>query len=103
MSLTIFVFEYVYACAVLCLCYGVCMYAIMLHVCFAVFAPTLSPYRYGIFQLTVPEGLDLIQRCPSSGFHTHPDTHNKRPIYDGCTHVRIDQAAIVDVLDLRLS
>lgn len=37
-----------------------------------VYAPTDRTHEIGVFRLTDPEGLTLIQKCTLKGFHPHP-------------------------------
>ena len=89
------------SCLVLCLSSSVCVCIgldITVHMC-AFHTHTLAR-RYGIFQLTVPEGLELIQTCPRTGFHPNPDTRTGRPLYDDCPHVSMTSGTVA-VVDLR--
>ena len=52
-----------------------------------VMAPKDPSKRVGIFRLTTPGGLKLVQRCPQRGFHAHPPTDTGQPIYELCGHV----------------
>lgn len=56
-----------------------------------------APRRMGVFRLTTPEGLELVQRCTQRGFHTHPEGVE---IYALSPHVEfIDDA--VELVDAR--
>lgn len=52
-----------------------------------VMAPKDPSKRVGIFRLTTPGGIKLVQRCPQRGFHAHPPTDTGQPIYELCGHV----------------
>lgn len=66
-----------------------------------VMAPRDASRRVGIFRLTTPGGLSLVQRCPERGFHAHPPTSTGQPIYEFCGHVYLNPRAKYEVLDLR--
>lgn len=66
-----------------------------------VMAPTDRSKRCGIFRLTTPGGLKLIQRCPQRGFHSHPDTSTGQPIYELCGHVYLNPRIKLETIDLR--
>lgn len=51
-----------------------CGYQLMLPEAVAVvYAPCDNRKRVGVFRLTQPEGMKLIQQCTLKGFHVHPD------------------------------
>ncbi|KAK9863248.1 hypothetical protein WJX84_001405, partial [Apatococcus fuscideae] len=66
-----------------------------------VMAPRDSTKRCGVFRLTTPGGLKLIQNCRKSGFHSHPPTHTGQPMYELCGHVYLNPRLRHDVVDLR--
>ncbi|KAK9868937.1 hypothetical protein WJX84_002248 [Apatococcus fuscideae] len=66
-----------------------------------VMAPRDSTKRCGVFRLTTPGGLKLIQNCRKSGFHSHPPTHTGQPMYELCGHVYLNPRLNHDVVDLR--
>ncbi|CAH2036000.1 unnamed protein product [Thlaspi arvense] len=64
-----------------------------------VMAPQDSSMKYGIFRLTVPEGMAVIKNCNQQGFHPHS---SQGPIYDTCnTGVHMDPDLKFNVFDLR--
>ena len=66
-----------------------------------VMAPKDSKRRCGIFRLSTPGGLKLVQKCPSRGFHMHPTPDTGQPIYEVCGHVYLNPRLQHEVLDLR--
>jgi len=66
-----------------------------------VMAPTDKSKRCGIFRLSTPGGLKLIQRCSQRGFHSHPDTETGQPIYELCGHVYLNPRIKMETVDLR--
>ncbi|KAL4458118.1 hypothetical protein ABPG75_012983 [Micractinium tetrahymenae] len=66
-----------------------------------VMAPKDPAKRVGIFRLSTPGGLKLVQRCPQRGFHAHPPTDTGQPIYELCGHVYLNPRAKYEVIDLR--
>jgi STAM-binding protein len=66
-----------------------------------VMAPTDRRNKCGIFRLTTPGGLQLVQKCPLRGFHTHPPTATGQEVYELCGHVYLNPRAKHEVLDLR--
>lgn len=79
-----------------------CGYQTMLDEAIAiVMAPTDAKTPVGIFRLTTPGGLKLIQNCPLRGFHAHPPTHTGQSIYDLCNHVYLNPRVGFEVIDLR--
>lgn len=79
-----------------------CGYQTMLDEAVAiVMAPTDSTKRCGIFRLSTPGGLSLIQKCPSRGFHAHPPTDTGQDIYELSGHVYLNPRVKHDVIDLR--
>lgn len=79
-----------------------CGYQTMLDEAVAiVMAPKDSSKRCGIFRLTTPGGLSLVQRCPQRGFHSHPPTDTGQDVYELCGHVYLNPRSKHEVLDLR--
>jgi STAM-binding protein len=66
-----------------------------------VMAPTDANSPVGIFRLTTPGGLKLIQNCPLRGFHTHPPTETGQQVYELCNHVYLNSRIGYEVIDLR--
>lgn len=79
-----------------------CGYQTMLDEAVAiVMAPRDSTKRVGIFRLTTPGGLSLVQRCPLRGFHAHPPTETGQELYELCGHVYLNPRVGYEVIDLR--
>lgn len=79
-----------------------CGYQTMLDEAIAiVMAPTDINSPVGIFRLTTPGGLKLIQNCPLRGFHTHPPTETGQQVYELCNHVYLNSRIGYEVIDLR--
>lgn len=79
-----------------------CPYQTMLEEAMAiVMAPTDSRNKCGLFRLSTPGGLQLIQKCPLRGFHTHPQTDTGQEVYELCGHVYLNPRATHEVVDLR--
>lgn len=66
-----------------------------------VMAPSDRQNRCGIFRLSTPGGLKLVQKCQSRGFHMHPSTESGQPLYELCGHVYMNEKLRHDVIDLR--
>lgn len=66
-----------------------------------VMAPSDRSQKCGIFRLTTPGGLELIQQCALRGFHTHPPTSTGQPLYDIAQHVYMNERVKFEVIDLR--
>ncbi|KAI3435549.1 hypothetical protein D9Q98_001614 [Chlorella vulgaris] len=66
-----------------------------------VMAPRDPSKRVGIFRLSTPGGLKMVQRCPQRGFHAHPPTDTGQPVYELCGHVYLNPRAKYEVIDLR--
>lgn len=66
-----------------------------------VMAPSDRSKRCGIFRLSTPGGLKLVQKCQSRGFHAHPPTETGQPVYELCGHVYLNERLKHDVVDLR--
>ncbi|KAG2444596.1 hypothetical protein HXX76_001341 [Chlamydomonas incerta] len=79
-----------------------CGYQTMLDEAVAiVMAPSDRSKRCGIFRLSTPGGLTLVQKCPLRGFHTHPPTDTGQELYELCGHVFLNPRTKHEVLDLR--
>ena len=57
--------------------------------------------RCGIFRLTTPGGLRLVQQCTQRGFHAHPPTETGQELYESCGHVYLNPRTKHDIVDLR--
>ena len=66
-----------------------------------VMAPRDAHQRLGIFRLSTPGGLKLIEKCQARGFHTHPTPPTGQPIYELCGHVYLNPRTQHEVVDLR--
>lgn len=66
-----------------------------------VMAPRDPNQRCGMFRLSTPGGLQLVQKCPQRGFHTHPQTATGQSVYELCGHVYLNPRMQHDVVDLR--
>ena len=66
-----------------------------------VMAPSDTSKKCGIFRLSTPGGLGLVQRCPQRGFHTHPAADTGQELYELCGHVFLNERTKHEVLDLR--
>ncbi len=66
-----------------------------------VMAPRDSRKKCGIFRLSTPGGLKLVQKCPERGFHAHPSTQTGQSLYELCGHVYLNPRVKHDVVDLR--
>eukprot|EP00891_Asterochloris_glomerata_P004084 jgi/Astpho2/4084/e_gw1.00063.186.1_t len=79
-----------------------CGYQTMLDEAVAiVMAPRDHRNKCGIFRLSTPGGLKLIQKCPERGFHTHQPTSTGQSLYELCGHVYLNPKVRHDVIDLR--
>jgi STAM-binding protein len=79
-----------------------CGYQTMLEEAVAVvMAPTDRTKKCGLFRLSTPGGLGLVQRCSSRGFHSHPATDTGQDIYELCGHVYLNPRTSHEVIDLR--
>ncbi|GLI61369.1 hypothetical protein VaNZ11_003733 [Volvox africanus] len=79
-----------------------CGYQTMLEEAVAiVMAPSDQSKKCGIFRLSTPGGLSLVQKCPQRGFHTHPPTNTGQELYELCGHVFLNPRTRHEVLDLR--
>lgn len=79
-----------------------CGYQTMLDEAIAiVMAPTDTTSPVGIFRLSTPGGLSLIQQCTQRGFHPHLPTKTGQPLYELCNHVYLNPRAGFEVIDLR--
>eukprot|EP01025_Chloroclados_australasicus_P001032 TRINITY_DN10323_c0_g1_i4.p1 TRINITY_DN10323_c0_g1~~TRINITY_DN10323_c0_g1_i4.p1 ORF type:complete len:510 (+),score=65.33 TRINITY_DN10323_c0_g1_i4:175-1704(+) len=66
-----------------------------------VMAPKDSRRKCGIFRLSTPGGLGLIQKCKLSGFHTHPPTSTGQQVYEDAGHVYLNPRIKHSYVDLR--
>jgi hypothetical protein len=57
--------------------------------------------KCGIFRLSTPGGLQLVQQCTLRGFHPHPTPSTGQPVYELCGHVFLNPRAKHSVIDLR--
>lgn len=79
-----------------------CGYQTMLDEAVAiVMAPSDRTKKCGLFRLSTPGGLSLVQRCALRGFHTHPPTDTGQDLYELCGHVYLNPRTQHDVVDLR--
>jgi STAM-binding protein len=79
-----------------------CGYQTMLDEALAVVcAPRDAGRRCGVFRLSTPGGLKLVQRCDARGFHPHPPTATGQALYELCGHVYLNGRLRHDVVDLR--
>ncbi|KZV22318.1 hypothetical protein F511_05272 [Dorcoceras hygrometricum] len=77
-------------------------YQVMLREAIAiVMAPTDKSSPHGIFHLSDPAGVRVIQDCDQRGFHPHYGTGDGSPIYERCSHVYMDPCLKHEVIDLR--
>ncbi|KAI5077655.1 hypothetical protein GOP47_0007479 [Adiantum capillus-veneris] len=66
-----------------------------------VMAPTDSTRTSGIFRLSDPQGIKLIQNCQMRGFHPHEQPSDGSSIYEHCGHVLMSSRLAYQVVDLR--
>ena len=66
-----------------------------------VMAPRDAGKRCGLFRLSTPGGLQLVQKCSQRGFHAHPRTETGQELYELCGHVFLNPQLKHDVVDLR--
>lgn len=79
-----------------------CSYQTMLDEAVAiVMAPSDRAKKCGIFRLTTPGGLQLVQKCDRRGFHMHPETSTGQELYELCGHVYLNDRVKHEVVDLR--
>ena len=79
-----------------------CGYQTMLDEAVAiVMAPSQTKNPMGVFRLTTPGGLSLVQQCPLRGFHAHPRTDTGQPLYEECSNVYLNERVGYEVIDLR--
>ena len=79
-----------------------CGYQTMLDEAVAiVMAPKDTSKKCGLFRLTSPGGLSLIQKCNSRGFHMHPPTETGQEVYELCGHVYLNPRVKHETVDLR--
>lgn len=58
-----------------------------------VMAPTDRRSKVGMFRLTTPGGLGVVQRCTQRGFHQHEAPSTGQEIYELSGHVYLDESA----------
>lgn len=74
-----------------------CSYQLMMPEAIAIVcAPKYN--ETGYFALTPDFGMQFITNCRQTGFHPHP---NDPPLFHTVRHIRVDDAAAVEVVDLR--
>eukprot|EP00884_Botryococcus_braunii_P019618 jgi/Botrbrau1/633/Bobra.0161s0024.2 len=79
-----------------------CGYQTMLDEAIAiVMAPRDTKSKCGLFRLSTPGGLSLVQKCTQRGFHAHAPTSTGQPLYELCGHVFVNPRVDHQVLDLR--
>ena len=62
----------------------------------------LSDFRsYGIFRLSDPGGVSVIQNCQERGFHPHMAPRDGSPIYEHCSHAFLNPNIKFEFIDLR--
>eukprot|EP01023_Acetabularia_acetabulum_P066322 TRINITY_DN8944_c0_g1_i1.p1 TRINITY_DN8944_c0_g1~~TRINITY_DN8944_c0_g1_i1.p1 ORF type:complete len:548 (-),score=86.01 TRINITY_DN8944_c0_g1_i1:393-1949(-) len=66
-----------------------------------VMAPQDSNRKCGIFRLSTPGGLELVQKCKMSGFHMHPSTSTGQRLYEDAGHVYLNPRIKHSYVDLR--
>ncbi|KAJ7536652.1 hypothetical protein O6H91_12G076300 [Diphasiastrum complanatum] len=66
-----------------------------------VMAPTDASRTFGIFRLSDPGGVRVIQQCEKRGFHPHESPAEGGPIYEHCSHVSMDPNVKFEIIDLR--
>ncbi|MCO5567865.1 hypothetical protein L7F22_021561 [Adiantum nelumboides] len=66
-----------------------------------VMAPTDTTRTSGIFRLSDPGGIKLIQNCQMRGFHPHEQPADGSSIYEHCGHVLMSSRLAYQVVDLR--
>ncbi|XP_024517990.1 AMSH-like ubiquitin thioesterase 1 isoform X1 [Selaginella moellendorffii] len=66
-----------------------------------VMAPQDASKNFGIFRLSDPGGMNVIQQCSKRGFHGHDPTSDGTPLYHRTSHVYLDPKVKFDVVDLR--
>lgn len=76
-------------------------YQIMLQEAIAIVMAPTDVRPFGIFRLTDPGGVRVIQECQERGFHPHEEPPDGSKIYDHCKHVYMNPKLQFDVVDLR--
>ncbi|CAI5502572.1 unnamed protein product [Closterium sp. Naga37s-1] len=77
-------------------------YQVMLPEAIAIVMAPKDPSRpFGIFQLSQPGGVKVIQNCQQRGFHTHEAPADGTPLYSHSSHVFFNPRIDYEVLDLR--
>lgn len=66
-----------------------------------VMAPTDTQRKYGIFRLSDPGGVQVLQNCTKRGFHQHEKPLEGGPIYEDSSHVYWVNNVKYDIVDLR--
>lgn len=66
-----------------------------------VMAPTDATRKYGIFRLSEPGGVKVIQGCQMRGHHPHEQPSDGSTIYEHCSHVLMNPVLRYQVIDLR--
>eukprot|EP00850_Spirogloea_muscicola_P003100 SM000012S25362 [mRNA] locus=s12:628484:632795:- [translate_table: standard] len=66
-----------------------------------VMAPSDPSRRYGIFRLSEPGGVKVIQSCQRRGFHPHEMPADGGAIYEHCSHVFLNSSLKFELMDLR--
>eukprot|EP00850_Spirogloea_muscicola_P013775 SM000095S24989 [mRNA] locus=s95:341632:345930:+ [translate_table: standard] len=66
-----------------------------------VMAPSDASRRYGIFRLSEPGGVKVIQSCQRRGFHPHEMPADGGAIYEHCSHVFLNSSLKFELMDLR--
>lgn len=74
-----------------------CSYQLMMPEAIAIVcAPKYN--ETGYFALTPDYGMQFITNCRQTGFHPHP---NDPPLFHSVNHIRVDETAPVEMVDLR--
>ncbi|KAK4263220.1 hypothetical protein QN277_028665 [Acacia crassicarpa] len=77
-------------------------YQVMVPEAFAiVLAPTDTSRSCGLFRITDPDGMSILQGCPETGFHPHKDPDNGSPMYERCSNVYKNSNLRFEIFDLR--
>ncbi|KAJ4842929.1 AMSH-like ubiquitin thioesterase 2 [Turnera subulata] len=66
-----------------------------------VIAPTDTSRGYGIYRLTDPGGMAVLQECKEAGFHPHREPNDGGPIYEHCSNVYTNDNLRFEIFDLR--
>jgi len=65
-----------------------CTYQLLLPEAIAVVISPMRSPNFGIFRVSDPPGMQIIQKCDQRGFHQHADTYGKS-LYTLCDHVEL--------------